>query len=78
MLRLTWLPPVFMQYDHVSEAVVPAGVHQLSQHQTTTVDALTVGQHKAHLLKQEKRDTQHNWGVTRTHSNKWRVSTTLC
>jgi hypothetical protein len=40
-----------MQDDHISEAMVPACLHQLSQHQASPVDALAVGQHQAHLLQ---------------------------
>ena len=48
----TWLSPVLVHDDEVSDVVGPARLHQLFDHIVTTVDPLGVGKHQTQLLKQ--------------------------
>jgi hypothetical protein len=48
-----------MQDDDVCEVVAAAGLHQLRQHQTTTVDVLRVGHHQTHLLQDMMQHNSH-------------------
>jgi hypothetical protein len=69
---------VLVQHDDVAEAVVPARLHQLTQHQPAPVDALRVGDHQTHLLQgQQQQQQQHNVERSEADTQQWVAAAVL-